>query len=59
MVGPCSMPSGDREEYEFLRTMRCDAHGEHCYGGQRNCVMVTWREWLLKRNRLRTGKSRA
>ena len=32
MAGPGSMPSGDRKEYEFLREMRCDAHGEYCYG---------------------------
>ena len=62
MAGPGSMPSGDRKEYEFLREMRCDAHGEYCYGDgeERKTphVMITWREWLLKRNRLRTGKTR-
>lgn len=58
MAGPNSVPMRDKAFAEKLRTLRCTAHGEYCLGGKDNCVMVTLREWLLRRNRLVTGKTR-
>ena len=58
MSGPLSVPAGDKQLYEELRTLKCDRHGEYCWGGKNDCVLITLREWLYKRHRLVTGKSR-
>lgn len=63
MSGPMSYPMGDRRRWEELNEIVCDIHF--------NCDMadvnkkgepvvhdyITYREWLLKRNRLKTGKT--
>lgn len=58
MAGPNSLPSGDRAEYDRLMQFRCDAHDEKCTLDKKACVAIRWRHWLLKRNRLVTGKTR-
>ena len=61
MPGPLSLPSGDKQFDCELRQSRCDIHKE-CWGEKGTkknpCVMIPFREWLLKRNRLRTGKTK-
>lgn len=61
MSGPCSVPFGDKQFSEELREPKCDRH-DKCWGekgSEKNpCVMISTREWLLKRNRLKTGKTR-
>lgn len=63
-MGPCSLPEGGKRRYDELNVIVCDVHF--------NCDMaefdkngrlvahdyVTYREWLFRRNRLRTGKTR-
>lgn len=63
MAGPMSLPDGDRRRYEELNEIVCDIHF--------NCNMqmvnakgeiiahdyITYREWLARRNKLRTGKT--
>jgi hypothetical protein len=61
MAGPCSVPFGDKKFAGELKEKRCDKHNE-CYGDKGSkknpCSMITVREWLLKRNRLVTGKTK-
>jgi hypothetical protein len=61
MSGPLSVPNGTKQFYEELRSPKCDKHND-CYGEkgtEKNpCVMITTREWLLRRNRLATGKTK-
>lgn len=63
MAGPMSLPEGDKHRYEELNEIVCDKHFKcdmqivdkngdlifHDY--------ITYREWLARRNRLRTGKT--
>lgn len=63
MAGPCSLPDGDKRRYEELNEIVCNIHF--------NCNMqvlnakdeiiiheyITYREWLSRRNKLRTGKT--
>jgi hypothetical protein len=63
MPGPCSNPDGDRRRQAQLNEIVCNVHftcdmadfnkkGEpivHEY--------ITYREWLIRRNKLRTGKT--
>jgi len=72
MSGPCSLPNGNRDEWNRHNEIVCDIHltdgkGSTCtpatpkMGGKGEeiaHVFVTYRVWLLKRNRLRTGKTR-
>jgi hypothetical protein len=66
MPGPCSLPSGDRREWEKMNETICNTH-KYCYpeiprkkenGEELTHEWITIREWLFQRNRLRTGKSR-
>jgi hypothetical protein len=61
MAGPNSVPSGDKALYERLTQFVCIAHND-CVGDKASekkpCVWVTRREWLLRGNRLVTGKTR-
>ncbi len=64
MPGPCSMPNGDKRRWEELNDIVCDTHFV-CWPGRDDnyvrpgskCVLITYREWLRRRNRLRTGKT--
>jgi len=63
MSGPVSLPDGPKSRWEELNEIVCDIHF--------NCNMrkvndkgeeivhdyITYRTWLLRRNRLRTGKT--
>lgn len=63
MSGPCSYPARDKREWEKLNEMVCDSH-KNCWphlpvGDERTKhVFVTLRVWLVKRNKLRTGKTK-
>lgn len=59
MAGPNSVPNGDtRLMMGHVNTeYRCDTH-RVCTQDSESCRVITLREWLLKRNRLVTGKSR-
>ncbi len=61
-MGPCSVYS-DKARYEELNEIVCDVHF-HCKmeefdkdGKPVKHEYVTYRVWLLRRNRLRTGKT--
>lgn len=63
MPGPCSFPIGPKSRYEELSDIVCNIHFE-CdmkqYNKKGDEVMhdyITYREWLARRNKLRTGKS--
>ena len=63
MPGPCSLPDGDSRRYEELNDIVCNIHFE-CdmreYDKKGNEVKheyITYRQWLLNRNKLRTGKT--
>lgn len=63
MSGPCSYPAQDKRVWEEMNEIVCDVHF--------NCDMatvdkngnpikhdyITYRTWLLRRNKLRTGKT--
>lgn len=67
MSGPCSLPNGSsREEYSAQWELVCDFHKDctpdsHSVvdknGREINHSFIYRREWLAKRNRLRTGKT--
>lgn len=63
-MGPCSLPDGDKRRYDELNEIVCDIHYT-CNGAEFNKdgepvahEFITYRLWLAKRNRLRTGKTR-
>jgi hypothetical protein len=63
MAGPCSLPEGSRARWLELNEIVCDKHF-HCdmrkYTKDGDVIehdYITYREWLFRRNRLRTGKS--
>lgn len=63
MSGPMSLPAGDIRRYEELNEIVCNKHF-HCEMQQFNKDgdvvthdYITYREWLARRNRLRTGKT--
>ena len=64
MVGPCSLPDGDRRRFEELNELVCDKHftcdGREFDKNGNEIVhdVITYREWLQRRNRLRTGKTK-
>ena len=66
MPGPCSLPNGDRREWEKMNEMVCNIH-QYCWpsiprkkenGEELTHEWVTRRVWLSLRKKLRTGKSR-
>lgn len=63
MAGPLSLPSGNRREYDELNDIVCDIHF-NCdmqevskHGDEIKHDYITYREWLSRRNKLRTGKT--
>lgn len=63
MAGPCSMPNQDKKSWEEMNEIVCDVHF-HCkmeefdkHGNVVRHDYVPYRVWLLRRNRLRTGKT--
>jgi len=63
MPGPCSTPGGDKRRHAELNEIVCDIHfncGMEQFDKKGNPVAhdyITYRVWLARRNRLRTGKS--
>jgi hypothetical protein len=64
LAGPMSLPEGDKRRYEELNEIICNIHF-HCdmrvldkNGDVVYHDYMTYREWLQRRNRLRTGKTR-
>lgn len=67
MPGPCSLPNGNKAEYAEMWDMVCDYHKDCTPGSHRvldkhwdliSHAFITKREWLAKRNKLRTGKTK-
>jgi len=63
MSGPCSQPDGDKRRWNELNEIVCNNHF-HCEMELVNKKgepvvhdYITYRMWLAKRNRLRTGKT--
>lgn len=63
MAGPMSFPNGDKKKYEELNEIVCNVH-YNCNmqvvdkdGNEIRHEYITYREWLSRRNRLRTGKT--
>jgi hypothetical protein len=65
MAGPCSQPEGNYARWTELNEIVCNVHFD-CTPEARyqtalkrgaKCDLITYRMWLLKRNRLRTGKT--
>lgn len=63
MAGPCSLPAGDKARWNELNEIVCDKHfncNMELFDKKGNPIVhdyITYREWLSRRNRLRTGKS--
>lgn len=72
MSGPCSLPNGNsRMEYAAMWNLVCDIHHKgniictpdnHTvfdkHGDLIHHAFITKREWLARRNKLRTGKTK-
>lgn len=56
MPGPCSVPNGDPRLVK--NPMVCASHGEKRADCGDKCVEITLREYLLRQNRLFTGKTK-
>ena len=57
MAGPCSYPDGDKRRWEELNEIVCDLHFQCDMDPNKAHDYITYRVWLARRNRLRTGKS--
>jgi hypothetical protein len=57
MAGPCSLPNGDKRRWEELNMIVCDVHFKCDMDPDKTHDYITYREWLARRNRLRTGKT--
>lgn len=63
MSGPCSVPKQDKSYSDELNEIVCDIHFnckmqlEDNHGNPITHDYITYREWLRRRNRLRTGKT--
>lgn len=66
MPGPCSLPFGDKAEWERHNQTMCLTHSyfndgfilNRCPEDEKGCVKGTLRVWLAERRRLHTGKTR-
>ena len=57
MAGPCSQPDGDKRRWEELNDIVCDIHYACDMDVNKAHDYITYRMWLSRRNRLRTGKT--
>lgn len=63
MPGPCSLPEGSRRKWAEMNEIVCDVHfkcdmEEYDKNGKPvRHDYITYRLWLMRRNRLRTGKT--
>ena len=64
MSGPLSLPDGDKRRYEELNDIVCDIHftcDMRVLNDKDEIIThdyITYREWLARRNKLRTGKTK-
>lgn len=58
MAGPCSQPAGDKSRWQELNELVCNIHFRCFMEEDETHDFITYREWLAKRNRLRTGKTK-
>lgn len=63
MPGPCSRPEDVNVSWDEMNEIVCDIHFK-CdmrefdkHGDEVKHDFITYREWLYRRNRLRTGKT--
>lgn len=57
MSGPCSLPNGPKARWEELNEIVCAIHYNCDMDADKKHEYITYRVWLARRNRLRTGKS--
>lgn len=63
MSGPCSYPAQDKRVWEEMNEIVCDVHFKcemAAVDKNGNAIKhdyITYRTWLLRRNKLRTGKT--
>jgi hypothetical protein len=55
-MGPVSM-RGDKARFDELSEIVCDVHFHCDMDEEKTHDYITYRVWLLRRNRLRTGKT--
>lgn len=58
MSGPMSLPTGDKRRYEELNQIVCNIHFNCDMDPDKHHEYMTYREWLFRRNRLTTGKTK-
>lgn len=57
MSGPCSNPQGGKALWEEMNEIVCAVHFHCDMNADRTHEYITYREWLARRNKLRTGKT--
>ena len=57
MAGPCSMPAQDKMRWNEMNEIVCDIHFKCDMDEEKPHEYITYRMWLMRRNRLRTGKT--
>lgn len=57
MSGPISLPNGPKSYWEELNEIVCDVHFTCDMDPEKAHDFITYRVWLARRNRLRTGKT--
>lgn len=57
MPGPCSMPAQDSKRWNEMNEIVCAVHYVCDMDEEKTHEYITYRMWLLRRNRLRTGKT--
>lgn len=63
MPGPMSLPAGSKSRWDDLNDIVCDKHftcNMQVMDKHGDVIIhdyITYREWLARRNRLRTGKT--
>lgn len=57
MPGPCSNPNGSKSDWEEMNEIVCNIHFNCDMNPNKKHEYITYRTWLAKRNKLRTGKT--
>lgn len=57
MPGPASMPNGPRARWQELNEIVCNIHFNCDMDEEKTHEYITYRMWLMNRNRLKTGKT--
>lgn len=58
MTGPCSMPEGNKSRWEEMNEIVCNIHFNCDMDANKTHEYITYREWLIRRSKLRTGKTK-